>query len=200
MNIRQRTPADDAAIYDVVKRAFAGMELASGDEQNLVGRLRKTGGYVPELDLVAEDGGRIAGHVMLTKVEIAETQQLILAPLAVAPECRNRGIGGALIKAGHGVAKKRASAFPCWSGIRRIIRNSDTVRPLCSGCGARWKSRRNVLWFAICKTAGRGWTPSWPCRRSFLNKAEAARQRAGEQIRQKSGVVISPVGRRCKRR
>lgn len=111
MIIRQRTSADDAEIYDVVKRAFAGMEQASGDEQNLVGRLRKTGGYVPELELVAEDGGRIVGHVMLTTLEIAETPQLILAPLAVAPERQNRGIGGALIKAGHSAAKKAGFGF-----------------------------------------------------------------------------------------
>lgn len=111
MIIRQRTPADDADIFDVVKRAFASMKEASGDEQNLVGRLRKTGGYVPQLDLVADENGRIVGHIMFTTVEIAKTPQLILAPLAVAPERQRCGIGGALIRFGHETAKKAGFGF-----------------------------------------------------------------------------------------
>ena len=105
MIIRTRQPADDAAIYTVVKDAFATMEHASGDEQNLVGRLRKSAGYLPELDLVAEQGGEIAGSLMLTKIQIGNAEELILAPLAVAPARQRRGIGGALILQAHQIAK-----------------------------------------------------------------------------------------------
>lgn len=100
MLIRNRKPTDDQRIYTLVKNAFAAMEQASGDEQNLVGRLRQSAGYVPELELIAEQDEIIVGHIMLTKIRIGNTEQLILAPLAVAPDRQGRGIGGALILGG----------------------------------------------------------------------------------------------------
>lgn len=106
MIIRTGKQTDDNAIYDLVKDAFSTMDHASGDEQNLVGRLRKSAGYVPELELVAELDGQIAGHVMLTEIPVKNTKQLILAPLAVAPDKQKQGIGGALIKRAHEIAKK----------------------------------------------------------------------------------------------
>lgn len=92
MLIRNRKPTDDQRIYTLVKNAFAAMEQASGDEQNLVGRLRQSAGYVPELELIAEQDEIIVGHIMLTKIRIGNTEQLILAPLAVAPDRQGRGI------------------------------------------------------------------------------------------------------------
>ena len=38
---------------------------------NFVGRLRSSSAYVPELALVAEESGRLTGHVMLTVQDIA---------------------------------------------------------------------------------------------------------------------------------
>lgn len=104
------------------------MDHASGDEQNLVGRLRKSAGYVPELELVAELDGQIAGHVMLTEIPVKNTKQLILAPLAVAPDKQKQGIGGALIKRAHEIAKRRAIGLCFWSATRHITRVSATVR------------------------------------------------------------------------
>lgn len=106
MIIRNRKTTDDHEIYMLVKEAFASMPQASGDEQNLVGRLRKSAGYVPELELVAEQDGRIVGHIMLTKLLIGDTEQLMLAPLAVAPDRQKTGIGGALIQKAHETARK----------------------------------------------------------------------------------------------
>ena len=106
MLIRNRKPTDDQRIYTLVKNAFAAMEQASGDEQNLVGRLRQSAGYVPELELIAEQDEIIVGHIMLTKIRIGNTEQLILAPLAVAPDRQGRGIGGALIRAAHTAAEQ----------------------------------------------------------------------------------------------
>lgn len=43
---------------------------------------------------------------MLTKIRIGNSEQLILAPLAVAPDRQGRGIGGALIRAAHTAAEQ----------------------------------------------------------------------------------------------
>ena len=43
VNIRPEQPGDEAAIYDLTKRAFAPMPFAGGDEQDLVNALRDAG-------------------------------------------------------------------------------------------------------------------------------------------------------------
>ncbi len=105
MLIRQETAADTDTVYDVVKKAFENAVHTNHDEQNLVRRLRKSDTFIPELSLVAEENGKIVGHILFTKLKVGETVQLSLAPLSVLPEYRNRGIGGQLIHAGHSRAK-----------------------------------------------------------------------------------------------
>ena len=86
MMIRQEEKRDCHDIYAVVKAAFESADHSDGNEQDLVNALRQSGAYIPELSLVAEIDGRIAGHIMFTKVRIGESVQLALAPLSVLPE------------------------------------------------------------------------------------------------------------------
>lgn len=104
MNIRQERPADHAAVYQVIKDAFATAERCDGNEQDLVAALRKSKAFVPELSLVAEEDGRIVGHILFTKAFVGGEAVLALAPLSVLPACQNRGIGLALIQRGHQIA------------------------------------------------------------------------------------------------
>lgn len=101
MIIRQEEIKDYKDIYDVVKTAFHNAEQSDGNEQDLVDLLRKSEAFIPELALVAEDNGRIAGHILFTKAEVGGSIQLALAPLSVLPEYQRQGIGKALIKEGH---------------------------------------------------------------------------------------------------
>ena len=62
MLIRQETADDYGEVYNVVKSAFASAEHSDGTEQDLVEKLRKSAGFVPELSLVAEKDGKIVGE------------------------------------------------------------------------------------------------------------------------------------------
>ena len=106
MHIRKETAADYAAVYTVVKRAFAHAEHADGNEQDLVNALRKGNAFLPELSLVAEVDGNIVGHILFTRATVDGTPVLALAPLSVLPEYQGKGIGLALIQAGHKIAKE----------------------------------------------------------------------------------------------
>lgn len=101
MIIRKEEVNDYDEVYEVVKRAFETAEHSDGTEQDLVVKLRQCDAFVPELSLVAEINGTIVGYILFTKVEIGDTIQLALAPLAVLPEYQRKGIGQALIQAGH---------------------------------------------------------------------------------------------------
>jgi predicted N-acetyltransferase YhbS len=104
--IRQELENDHEAVYQVVKSAFEKMELASGDEQDLVNRLRKSQAFIPKLSLVAESDGKVIGHILFTKMKIGGHPSLALAPVAVLPEFQKQGVGGKLIQEGHRIAKE----------------------------------------------------------------------------------------------
>ena len=104
--IREETPADHAAVYALIKTAFADTEYSDGTEQDLVERLRRCDAFIPELSLVAEKDGKIVGHILFTKITIDGVDALCLAPVSVLPEYQKKGIGSALIERGHKIAAK----------------------------------------------------------------------------------------------
>lgn len=110
MIIRQEKPSEFPAIYQFVKVAFETGKVATGNEQDYVDKLRASGNYIPELALVAEEDQKIVGHIMLTKTYVTtgngRFEALLLAPLSVALEYRNRGVGSKLVEASFSLAKK----------------------------------------------------------------------------------------------
>ena len=104
LTIRQEKPEDYRQVEQVVEQAFAHAEHTDHDEHNLVARLRGSEAFIPELSLVAEQDGRIVGHILFTRLKVGQTTQLALAPLAVHPDFQRQGIGGALIEEGHRIA------------------------------------------------------------------------------------------------
>lgn len=105
MLIRQERPGDYEEVYGLIMEAFASAEHADGNEQNLVKALRKSSAFIPELSLVAEVNGRLAGHILFTRARVGDEEALALAPLSVRPEYQRRGIGTALILEGHRIAQ-----------------------------------------------------------------------------------------------
>lgn len=99
--IRAEASGDQAAIHDLIARAFAPMPFADGDEQDLVDRLRAEGDL--SLSLVAVDqDGTIIGHIGFSPVTIDHVRcdWFQLAPVSVCPSRQGSGIGSALIQAG----------------------------------------------------------------------------------------------------
>lgn len=120
MKIRPETEKDYSEIYDLIKTAFETAKVKDGDEQDFAVKLRNGKGYIPELALVAEENNKLIGHIMLTKTYVKqpdrnEFEGLLLAPVSVLIEHRNKGVGSALIKEGFRIAKELGykAAFLC---------------------------------------------------------------------------------------
>jgi len=106
VTVRTETAEDNRAIDVVHISAFGGEA-----EAQLVSTLRTTNTYNRELSLVAELGGRIVGHVLLTRVPLrkggTELHVLALGPMSVVPSQSHRGIGSELIHASMKLAREK---------------------------------------------------------------------------------------------
>lgn len=122
MLIRKEEKKDYETIYSLVKQAFDSAEQADGNEQDLVSELRKGKSFIPELSLVAEKDGILVGHIMFTKAMVGTRVILALAPLSVLPEYQRQGIGTALIKEGHRIAKELGYEYS-------VVLGSETYYP-----------------------------------------------------------------------
>ena len=103
-SIRPEAAGDLAAIGEVHRLAF-GRE----DEGRLVDALRADG--LARVSLVAEEAGRVVGHVLFSALPIVTpggtVEALALAPLAVVPSRQSRRIGSALVQEGLRACRDR---------------------------------------------------------------------------------------------
>lgn len=109
LRIREEKEKDFPEIYGLIKTAFETADVKDGDEQDFAVGLRNSGNYIPRLALVAELDDKLIGHIMLTKTYIAQPDgtrldALLLAPVSVLIEYRNKGVGSALINEGFRLA------------------------------------------------------------------------------------------------
>lgn len=108
IRVRAEVAGDFNAIDVVNLSAFQGEA-----EAQLVGDLRNSAGFIPDLSLVAELNGRVVGHVVLSKVQLksgaGSKEILALGPMSVVPSQSHRGIGSELIDAA--VARARPLCY-----------------------------------------------------------------------------------------
>ncbi len=111
MIIRTETQKDYDEIYHLVRDAFKTAQVSDGKEQDFVVKLRQEADYLADLAFVAEEDGRIIAHIMLTKQKVWTSsgffEALLLAPLCVAFDYRNRGIGAELVRYAMKVATEK---------------------------------------------------------------------------------------------
>ena len=106
--IRHEHPGDATAVRLVNRRVFA-----TTVEADIVDALRAS---CPDcLSLVAEDEGRIVGHILFSpavlKTSAGQRNGMALAPMAVLPEHQGRGVGSNLVRAGLDVLLQRGCPF-----------------------------------------------------------------------------------------
>lgn len=101
---------DYSDIYILVKEAFTTAQVSDGTEQDFVLKLRKSEGYIQDLEIVVEKEGKLIGHILFTKQVIKTEKEdfigLLVAPLCVGLEYRNQKVGAKLMEYGFEKAKE----------------------------------------------------------------------------------------------
>jgi putative acetyltransferase len=107
MIVRPEKSEDIPSIRIVIERAFGRPA-----EADLVDALRRNGKAA--ISLVAEDDGRIVGHILFSPVTLQSKETGLtgigLAPLAVNPERQNQRVGTMLME--HGLRRCREVDYP----------------------------------------------------------------------------------------
>jgi putative acetyltransferase len=117
MMTRPERRSDHASIDAVVTLAFDDPRIA-----RLVELIRSSERYVPELALVADDGGEVVAHVMLSYATLERPEPplapvLLLSPMSVAPAYQRRGIGDMLVRDVLARADRRREPMVVVEGI-----------------------------------------------------------------------------------
>jgi putative acetyltransferase len=84
---------DRAAVRRVHEAAFG-----QPDEADMVDGLRAGEAWLAPYSLLAEVGGEVVGHVLLSRLSVGGAAALALAPLAVLPGHQSTGVGSALVR------------------------------------------------------------------------------------------------------
>jgi predicted N-acetyltransferase YhbS len=101
ISIRKERPPDTAAREALLDQAFGDRRLRKSSQ-----RLRDGQRPADDLAFVATDDKRVVGTARLWHIVCGTGQPvLLLGPVAVANDCRNRGIGTALVR--HALAAAR---------------------------------------------------------------------------------------------
>jgi putative acetyltransferase len=99
LRIRPEAAADREASLEVERAAFG-----SDEEPRIVETVRDLDG---SFALVAEEDGRVVGHIQFSRGRIGETPVLALGPVGVLPGQQGHGVGSALIRTGLEEARTR---------------------------------------------------------------------------------------------
>ncbi|WP_428650770.1 GNAT family N-acetyltransferase [Roseibium sp.] len=91
--IRPETASDNATIEDLQAEAFGPGRFA-----RTAFRIREGVPHRPDLSFVGLAGSQVAGSIRLSPILIGETEALLLGPLTVSPDFKNRGLGKALMR------------------------------------------------------------------------------------------------------
>ena len=123
LSIRHEHNEDIGVVYRVNAAAFP-----TETEARLVDSLRANGKAI--VSLVAEEDGRVAGHILFSPVTVAGTDScgIGLAPLAVLPAYRNRGIGARLVNEGLAACREAGYGFAVVLGEPEYYRRFGFTR------------------------------------------------------------------------
>ncbi len=100
--IRRETDSDHRAVENLVRESFWNVYRPGCHEHYVLHRLRSDPAFVPELDFVMEEDGRLIGQNMFMRAVIRaddgrDIPIMTMGPICIAPDLKRRGYGTRLL-------------------------------------------------------------------------------------------------------
>ena len=98
MNIRLEQPQDWREVENLTREAFWNVYRPGCTEHYVLNQFRHNPDFIPELDFVMEEDGKIIGHVMFSKAEIilndgSHFPSWTFGPISIHPDYKRKGYG-----------------------------------------------------------------------------------------------------------
>ena len=121
LTIRLETPADYREVEILTREAFWNVYRPGCTEHFVLNQYRINPDFIPELDLVMEEEGRIIGHVMFSKAELVlpdgtRKPSWTFGPISIDPGYKRKGYGLKLLSYALGKAREIGVGFLCMEG------------------------------------------------------------------------------------
>ena len=121
LTIRLETPADYREVEILTREAFWNVYRPGCTEHFVLNQYRINPDFIPELDLVMEEEGRIIGHVMFSKAELVlpdgtRKPSWTFGPISIDPGYKRKGYGLKLLSYALGKAREMGVGFLCMEG------------------------------------------------------------------------------------
>ena len=119
--IRHETPADHRAVEHLVREAFWNVYRPGCLEHYVLNQLRSDPAFVPELDFVMEQDGKLIGQDMFMRAAIKSDDGrdipiMTMGPICITPERKRKGYGKILLDYSLEKAKELGCGAVCFEG------------------------------------------------------------------------------------
>lgn len=132
MEIRLERPEDYGEVEHLTREAFWNVYRPGCTEHYVLHRYRENPDFIPGLDFVMEEEGRLIGHVMFSKAELVDEQGRALpawtfGPISIHPDYQRRGYGLKLLRYALERAHEQGVALLCMEGNIDFYRHAGFV-------------------------------------------------------------------------
>ena len=121
MIIRLEQPQDWREVENLTREAFWNVYRPGCTEHFVLNQYRDNPDFIPELDFVMEENGKIIGHVMFSKAEIVlddgnRFPSWTFGPISIHPDYKRKGYGLKLLEYALEQAKESGVGLLCMEG------------------------------------------------------------------------------------
>ena len=132
MNIRLETPEDYREVEELTREAFWNVYAPGCVEHFVLHHYRSNPDFIPELDFVMEEDGRIIGHVMYSKAEIIREDGSVMpawtfGPISIHPDYKRKGYGLKLLNYSIEKAREMGIGVLCMEGNIEFYKHAGFV-------------------------------------------------------------------------
>lgn len=132
MIIRLENPKDYREVEELTREAFWNVYAPGCVEHYVLNQYRNNPDFIPELDFVMEEDGKIIGHVMYSKAEIIREDGSAVpvwtfGPISIHPDWKRKGYGLKLLNYSLDKAREMGIGVLCMEGNIEFYKHAGFV-------------------------------------------------------------------------